>query len=167
MSGTAMRSAPTARSEVRRTERAGRGNQIARVAGREHTQSRRSALPGVTIPLASDRPCWPGPKRRVPERARSNRRSMSTSGSTFRDLRISVSAGLVIPYFIPSIGATVGDGQKRSATETPGSGTVRDWQGRSEAALKRLLIRRFWVRNQGAPLDSCVTSDDSSQWGFG
>jgi len=37
-----MRSAPTARSEVRRTERAGRGNQIARLAGREHTQSRRS-----------------------------------------------------------------------------------------------------------------------------
>ncbi len=54
-----------------------------------------------------------------------------------------------IPYFIPSTGATVGDGQTRSATETPGGGPVRDGQVRSETALKRLLIRRFWVRNPG------------------
>ena len=59
------------------------------------------------------------------------------------------SAGLVIPYFIPSMGATVGDGQKRSATATPGSEPVRDCRGRSETALKRFLIRRFWVRNPG------------------
>ena len=87
--------------------------------------------------------------------ARWNRGSMSTSGSAFRDLRIHESAGRSIPYFIPSMGATVGDGRKRSATGTPGSGPVRDCQGRSETALKRLLIRRFWVRNPGgAPRSS-------------
>jgi hypothetical protein len=59
------------------------------------------------------------------------------------------SGGFVIPYFIPSIRATVRYGQKRSATETPGSEPFRDCQKRAERALKRLLIRRFWVRNPG------------------
>ena len=48
------------------------------------------------------------------------------------------------------MGATVGDGQTRSATEAPGSGPFRDGQRRSETALNRLLIRRFWVRLPGA-----------------
>ena len=71
------------------------------------------------------------------------------SVSTFRDLRTEIRSP-VIPSFIPSIGATVGNGRTRSATETPGSEPVRNGQRRSEAALKRLSIRRFWVRNPGA-----------------
>jgi hypothetical protein len=47
-----------------------------------------------------------------------------------------------IPYFIPSMGATVGDGQRRSAPEAPGSEPVWDWQARSETTRKRLCLRR-------------------------
>ncbi len=122
-----------------------------------HTEARADlafgALRGYPMPLASDRPLLAGFEAKSCRTSEVKRRINGDDGlhlgSTFRDLRIHESAGLVIPYFIPSMGATVGNGQRRSATEAPGSEAVRGGQGRSEAALKRLLIRRFWVRNPG------------------
>ncbi len=106
------------------------------------SHSRRSALRAV--PHAARR--RQAAVRRVrseefPKLARWNRGSMSTSGSTFETCGYRDPQVLSIPYFIPSTGATVGDGQGRSATEDPGSEPVRGGQGRSETALNRLSMR--------------------------
>jgi hypothetical protein len=116
--------------------------QIAPNSGSESgAPSRRSALPAASH-TARLRQAAVGRVRsqELPELARWNRGSMSTSGSTFRDLGIRRSAGVVIPSFTPSIGATVEDGQGPKPLVVDLFGTVGDGQ-------RRLSSHRFWVRS--------------------
>ena len=106
-----------------------------------------SSLPGLHPETGTGRPCLGRPRTSQPYTFPFP--CSPSSWTVAPAVRGPRSEGLVIPYFIPSMGATVGDGQKRSATEAPGSEPVRDCQGRSETVLKRLLIHRFWVRNPG------------------
>ncbi len=109
-------------------------------------------FPPHPIPLASDRPLL----------ARSEAKSC---GTTEVETRINVDDGLRPGRHFETCGsadpqvssshlsshlfARQSSTRKRSATETLGSEPFRDCQRRSETDLKRLLIRRFWVRNPG------------------